>query len=379
MPKNYKGCGTLTIKDTPGIEDYTFNSKEIINKIDDLKEAILKSHLKVHNYNLNVSKPKDINKGYSRIPKYLKEGFKTPEEYRAYKKILTSEKKGKEKIQKQQERKKQLKKIPAVKPIINKYDKKEKLAEEDYNQLVIYKDMMKKNPKLKKTIDKIDEIINGKFEKKEEIKPEIKQDEKPKEETKTEPTNEPTKEYKKLKRIRRKKILKDEIDKNKKEIQEEKETEKKILNDKPPENKPVQIPGKKRGRPKGSKNKKTITNKEDSDADTEKGYGIKLIKKNYKKAPKPSGNGPIGSIISKSLGYWVNYGKDWSKQKQEQEEEIARLEKELQGNGTIGENVRDLFLGPVGWVRWAKRDARERKINELREKLNEKKKLNNQL
>ena len=177
MPKNYKGCGTLTIKDTP----------------------------KTNMLRLKTIKPEDLEK-----------------------------------------RKKNLKTIPAVKPIINKYNNKEKLTEEDYKNLVIYKDMMKNNTKLKQTIEKIDEIINRKFEKKEEIKPEIKQDEKPK-----------------------KRITEEEIKENEK-----------LLNDKPEEEKPVQIPGKKRGRPKSKKNKpeKQTTKKKNVNAEYDAvGDGIKKL------------------------------------------------------------------------------------------------------
>lgn len=139
------GKGTLTIKNTPGEVEKTFDSKEIINKIDDLKEAILKSRLKYDKYNLIVSKPKDIKKGYrkplykdlktkkieentksnDKVPKLNLKKVKKNEFYRKSLKIKP------ETIEEYKKSIEHLKKIPAVKPIINKYNNKEKLTEED--------------------------------------------------------------------------------------------------------------------------------------------------------------------------------------------------------------------------------------------------------
>ena len=311
--QSLRGCGSIHINNTPGKENYTFESQDVIKKLDDLKKAIINSRLKVDKYNLTVRTPKDINKGY-KLPKYMQDRDKYYETAKDYREAHKKEKKPKEKPHKQskkvqkikniekeepkelkltkhkqdtdykseekpkannksnlelkkeelnkrkfevlikkskipklklddvdnkeyykktlnkipklklddvdnkeyykttlnkipklnlkkvkknefyrnslstrqekyEEYKKSiehLKKIPAVKPIINKYDKKEKLTEEDYNQLFIYKDMMKKNPKLKNIIEKIDEIIDNKTKEKpkEEIKTETKTEEK---------------------------------------------------------------------------------------------------------------------------------------------------------------------------------------------------------
>lgn len=268
------GCGTSSITNTPG-ESYSIDSKEVLKQIEDLKKAIGNSKLKEPKQKKKKNEPKP-------------------------------------------ERKSNFKKIPAVKPIINKYNNKEALTEEDYNKLVIYKEMMKKNAKLKKTIDKIDEIINGKFEKKGE---------------------QPAKE----------------------EIEEIKINE--IM--KPIEQEEVKPPKRKRGRPRKSDKKGSgvKTNKEVLDE----------FRRLYKQDQDLAGDGLLSSIYANSLGYWFKYGIDWHKQKKAQQEEIERLKKELEGSG-IGENVRDFFLGPIGWIRWAKRAQRDREIEDLKRQIEEKKK-----
>ena len=288
--RDLKGCGYITIKDTPGPVEETFDSNEIINKIDKLKEALLKSRLKVDNYNLSVHTPKDPKKGY-RLPKYMKDRFNTPEEYRAYKKFLKSEEKGKEKLQNKENRKtgeksaKQKRKdLNNINSIIDKNMKGEKLTEQDYEDLVKYNETLKNNPlnketskdnPLKRKYNSIKKIIDGKFEKKEtkeekqEIKPETKQEEKPEikqEEIKPEPkpekqeeTNPETKpeEKPKPKRGRPK------GSKNKKGKTEEK-------------------PKPKRGRPKGSKNKKGKTEDKKGTGINSEDFGIKFFSKYYK-------------------------------------------------------------------------------------------------
>ena len=450
MPKkSLRGCGTLTIKDTPGKEDYTYDSKEIIKKIDELKEAILNSKLKQDSYNIYVRKvnkeiPKELSKDITKLRRKNKKGeileeneIKKLKEYytitkgrkaqdilskrnaieniiphqqrkkllnkvkeiikiyiegqreltqeekdilKEFKKqypnnkelddnlynsminnkhlikepkkepkeelkeerfesllgfgkhlipegdqMLKEETKQKNKQSKQKskiskldltkiktkdefykkslssrpetykEYKKSiehLKKIPAVKPIINKYNNKEKITEEDYKNLVIYKDMMKKNPKLKQTIDKINEIINNKFEKKDEPTEE-------KIEIKTE--KHPTKEerfetllgFKKHLIPEGDQMLEEEIKINKlvypkqEEIKIKKRPKKrkidnseisnKIPQEKPPEKKLVKI---KRGRPNGSKNKpekQTTKKKNVNDGYVADGDGIKKM------------------------------------------------------------------------------------------------------
>lgn len=417
--QSLRGCGTLTINNTPGKEEYTFDSKEIIKKIDELKEAILNSKLKQDSYNIFVRKvnkeiPKELSKDITKLKRKNKKGeileeneIKKLKEYytitkgrkaqdilskrnaieniiphQQRKKLLNKvkeiikiyiegqreltqeekdilkefkkqypnnkelddnlynsminnkhlikepKKESKEELKEETKQKNKqskqkskiskldltkiktkdefykkslssipetykeykksiehLKKIPAVKPIINKYNNKEKLTEEDYKNLVIYKDMMKKNPKLKQTIDKINEIINNKFEKKEEPteeKIEIKTEKPPTKEERFETQ----KGFKKHLIPEEDQTLEEEIKINKlvypkqEEIKIKKRPKKrkidnseisnKIPQEKPQEKKPVKI---KRGRPKGSKNKKTITKKEGYDE--EKGFGIK--------------------------------------------------------------------------------------------------------
>lgn len=336
---NKAGCGTLSITNTPG-ESYSIDSKEVLKQIEDLKKAITKSRLKYDNYNLIVNKPRDINKGYSK-PLYRDEPRPKIKQ-----------------IEPKPERKKneKLKKIPAVKSIINKYDNKEALTEKEYDDLVIYKNIMKKNARVKKIIEKIDEIINVKYPKKEEKKEEH-------------PTKEEIETEIELNKLAHPEdIVK--IKKHPKERKLEYESYLEILPKVPPEIPPEmkreeQPPKRKRGRPRKT---------------DKKGSGVKNNKevldefrRLYKQDQDLAGDGLLSSIYANSLGYWFKYGIDWHKQKKAQQEEIERLKKELEGSG-IGENVRDFFLGPIGWIRWAKRAQRDREIEDLKRQIEEKKK-----
>jgi len=196
-----RGCGSIHIENTPGYRDYTFESNEIIKKIDELKDAILESRLKQDNYNLIVNKPKDPEKGYysERIKEEKsKKELKNIEDYSAFKKLKNS-----------------------VNASLVKYSKNEKLNEEEYKNLAEYLENKKiknnKLPTIKDRRDYIKKIIDERLPKKEEPKQEPKQEPK-----KPEPKQEPKQEETPIKR--------------------------------------------KRGRPKGSKNKKQ---KEDK-----KGYGL---------------------------------------------------------------------------------------------------------
>ncbi len=327
---NKAGCGTLSITNTPG-ESYSIDSKEVLKQIEDLKKAITKSRLKYDNYNLIVNKPRDINKGYSK-PLYRDEPRPKIKQ-----------------IEPKPERKNNLKKIPAVKSIINKYNNKEALTEKDYDDLVIYKNIMKNNGRVKKTIEKIDEIINDKYPKKEEKKEVHPTKEEIETEIELNKLAYPKSEEVKLRKHPKKRELEDE---NYLEIPPD------------PETKEVKIK-RKRGRPRKT---------------DKKGSGVKNNKevldefrRLYKQDQDLSGDGLLSSIYANSLGYWFKYGIDWHKQKKAQQEEIERLKKELEGSG-IGENVRDFFLGPIGWIRWAKRAQRDREIEDLKRQIEEKKK-----
>lgn len=245
-----RGCGSIHIENTPGYKDYTFESNEIIKKIDELKDAILESRLKQDNYNLIVNKPKDPEKGYysERIKEEKsKKELKNITDYSAFKKLKNS-----------------------VNASLVKYSKNEKLNEEDYKNLAEYLENKKiknnKLPTIKDRRDYIKKIIDERYKKEEPKKQE------------TRPTKEEIEEeirINKLNNPKEEEIFK--IKKPKKRITEEEVKEnKKLLNDQHAlEDKQKEKPIKrKRGRPKGTKNKpkKLITKKEDYDE--EKGYGL---------------------------------------------------------------------------------------------------------
>ncbi len=223
-----RGSGSIHIENTPGKVDYTVNSKDIINKIDELKEALFNSRLKVDKYNLSVHTPKDPEKGY-KLPKYMQDRdkyYETPDDYRFHKSIEKYNEMKKTKpdyelnpqlyIKRTINNNKISKELKdSVNNSIKKYNNKETLTEEDYKNLAEYLENQNiknnKLPTIKKRREDIKKIIDERLPKKEEPK---------KQETKQEET-------------------------------------------------PI-----KRGRPKGSKNKtkKLITKKEDYDE--EKGYGL---------------------------------------------------------------------------------------------------------
>ena len=184
--KTLRGAGSININNTPGKEDFDFDSKEIINKIDELKDAILKSRLKVDNYNLTVRTPKNKEKGFSRIPKYIKEGFETPAEYRKSKKVVKTQTNETKRRNTNIQQPIQTELKNSVNNSISKYKKKETLTEKEYEDLIKYNELLKDNklPTIIKKRELIKEIVSKKFngeEKKEvkEVKEEIK--EKPKE------------------------------------------------------------------------------------------------------------------------------------------------------------------------------------------------------
>ena len=89
------------------------------------------------------------------------------------------------------------------------------------------------------------------------------------------------------------------------------------------------------------------------------------------------GRGPIGDVIGNSLGYWTNYFGDWHTLRKAQLAEIERLKKKRdelkkQRGGKIDKNtVRDIFLGPVGWIHAGMTKKRQREIEQLKKEVGE--------
>lgn len=85
------------------------------------------------------------------------------------------------------------------------------------------------------------------------------------------------------------------------------------------------------------------------------------------------GKGVLGKIIGKSLGYWKNYFTDWHGSRKNEEQELERLRKLKKARGGKFElqDLRDGFLGPIGWIRMARRKKRQREIERLKKELGE--------
>ena len=151
--KDLSGCGTLTIKNTPGEEDYNFDSKEIIKKIDELKQAIINSRLKRDQYNLSVRKvkqeiPNELSKDITKISRKHRKGEiledKEKNELKEYYKI-SKDRKDKRVIKKRaaaeniliQQKRRVLNK--KVKEIINVFLKESRdITEDEKNILKVY-------------------------------------------------------------------------------------------------------------------------------------------------------------------------------------------------------------------------------------------------
>lgn len=90
---------------------------------------------------------------------------------------------------------------------------------------------------------------------------------------------------------------------------------------------------------------------------------------------------PIGLLTTIFKKAYVDYGKDWHKERKGQETEIADLDKQLlnlrtqlakkKKGGGIKENIRDFFHGPIGWIRWGRRNARAREIEKRKKEIEE--------
>ena len=85
------------------------------------------------------------------------------------------------------------------------------------------------------------------------------------------------------------------------------------------------------------------------------------------------GNGLLPKIIMKSLGYWKDYFTDWHGSRKNEEQELERLRKLKKARGGKFElqDLRDGFLGPIGWIRMARRKKRQREIERLKKELGE--------
>lgn len=111
-----------------------------------------------------------------------------------------------------------------------------------------------------------------------------------------------------------------------------------------------------------------------------RGYGktravaskLRRIRKATRKTVNGGAFNPL-TLIPKSLGYWFKYGKSWHGEKKDQEAELERLRKLKASRGGKFElaDLRDGFLGPVGWIRMAKRKQRQREIEKLKKELGE--------
>ena len=104
-----------------------------------------------------------------------------------------------------------------------------------------------------------------------------------------------------------------------------------------------------------------------------KKYGGK-IGRGKAKLNKYQGNGfnPFG-LIGKSLKYWVNYGKSWKDDKDADNKEIERLKRLKASKGGKFElrDLRDGFMGPIGWIRMGLRKKRQREIERLKKDVGE--------
>ena len=114
---------------------------------------------------------------------------------------------------------------------------------------------------------------------------------------------------------------------------------------------------------------------------------------------------PFG-LITGGLKYWANYGKDWANQSKNDKAELERLRalKKQRGGMYMGprfgpepvtnpmadpewvkaylahklkggkfelQDLRDGFMGPIGWIRMGVRKRRQREIEQLKKELGE--------
>ena len=88
---------------------------------------------------------------------------------------------------------------------------------------------------------------------------------------------------------------------------------------------------------------------------------------------------PVGSIIGKSLKYWFDYGKSWHSDRMRQLDTIKMLEalkrqrggkmRRTRGGKFELQDLRDGFMGPIGWIRMGLRKKRARQIERLKQEL----------
>lgn len=276
--RDLKGCGTIIIKDTKGPRKNRKNPKENIdeftvdqikNDIEKFKKVLDEHYLKLSGFNLRITEPKD-KKEYKRIPEYIRHNYETAEGYR---KSKARKKNKKETVIKRSDKNVlYFDELPINKQIkiFKKENEKNKelneLTEEDREILELNKKVMKDSRKLSKQeedrfINAIWSYIEERF-KEERIKEEQKKLIKPLEKIET------IEDYKKVLSDIKKQV---EDDEKKEEdlrnkfplvfkIVEMTNSPQKIEDDiiitpnkkeKPEEEKPAR----KRGRPKGSKNK----------------------------------------------------------------------------------------------------------------------------
>lgn len=95
--------------------------------------------------------------------------------------------------------------------------------------------------------------------------------------------------------------------------------------------------------------------------------------------------GAIGSLLK--FGY-IDYGKSWHAEKTAQEKEIEELDKQIlslkaqiskkkkskKGGGDPKQEAMDFFHGPIGWIRWGRRNARARQIENKKKEIEQLKK-----
>lgn len=127
-----------------------------------------------------------------------------------------------------------------------------------------------------------------------------------------------------------------------------------------------------------------------------KAYMAKL--RAMRKSKKITGNGiipgveipdPVTGLVKNSLGYWKNYFTGWAGASKARKAEIARLKAMLAARGGKYEDLkrlktlwtakggkfemqdlRDGFMGPIGWIRMIIRKKQQRELERLRKELN---------
>lgn len=100
---------------------------------------------------------------------------------------------------------------------------------------------------------------------------------------------------------------------------------------------------------------------------------MRQIAEQKKKKRQMEGSGPVGKIITNSLKFWGDYGKSWKDSRKAQIDELERLRKLKKERGGKFElqDLRDGFLGPIGWIRMGLRKKRQREIERLKKELGE--------